>query len=291
METRAAEGGGRRLWLRNRMVHLRRRLGLDRRDTSGLAWLFLATLPNSGSTAFANLLGSAPHAAKLHRRGEGQWLVPELSAPARRWNPDAPVDFALVRSVWLDRALSLGPGPRLVVEKSPPNICRLRPLVAAFADMPIRVVRFTRDPYAVCASWAKRYDPARMAEVWGETLAEPEDATGFHRRLGDICGRRMALLAGLADVSDADVAYEALADDPAAVLARLVTAVPLLAGADPAAVVKVKDYAPQPLRNMNREQIARLTPAEKAAITEGLRPHAAAIKALGYALDDEPVEA
>ena len=92
------------------------------------------------------------------------------------------------------------------------------------------------------------------------------------------------MLAALADLSDADVAYEAFAGDPAAGLARLVAAVPDLAGADPGAVVAVKDYAPQALRNMNTEQVARLSAAEMAAVTEGLRPHAAAIEALGYVL-------
>ena len=51
-------------------------------------------------------------------------------------------------------------------------------------------------------------------------------------------------------------------------------------------MVAVKDYAPQALRNMNTEQVARLSAAEMAAVTEGLRPHAAAIEALGYALRD-----
>jgi hypothetical protein len=285
---RADRAGKTRLRLGNRLAWARRRLGLDRRDTGGLAWLFVATLPNSGSTALASLLDSAPRAGRLHPRGEGQWLVPALVAPGTRWNPDARVDLGLVRAVWLDRALALEPvagsGRRLVVEKSPPNLCRFRALVGAFSDMPVHVVRFTRDPYAVCASWAGRYDPAKIADVWDEPRAA--DDLAFHRLLGDICGRRMAMLAALADLSDADVAYEAFTDDPAAGLARLVAAVPDLAGADPGAVVAVKDYAPQTLRNMNTEQVACLSAAEMVAVTEGLRPHASAIEALGYALRD-----
>ena len=279
-----------RVRLGNRLVHLRRRLGLDRRDTGGLAWLFVATLPNSGSTALASLLDSAPGAARLHPRGEAQWLVPELVAPGTRWNPAAAVDLGLVRAVWLDRALALGPtagpvaGRRLVVEKSPPNLCRFRAVVGAFSDMPVHVVRFTRDPYAVCASWARRYDPAKVAAVWDAPLPAEGGARPSCATLGDICGRRMAMLAALADISDADVAYENFADDPTAALAGLVTAIPALAGADPRAVVAVKDYAPQVVRNMNADQVARLTAREIAAIGAGLRPYAAAVAALGYAL-------
>jgi hypothetical protein len=280
--------GERGIRLRNRLVHARRRLGLDLRPTGDVAWLFVATLPNSGSTALSALLDSAPRAVRLHRRGEGQWLVPELVAPGTRWNPDAAVDLAHVRAVWLDRVLAEGGGTggrRLVVEKSPPNLCRFRALVAAFADMPVHVVRFTRDPYAICASWARRYGPAKVARDWDAPLrAASASREEFCRLLGDICGRRMAMLADLGDLGGIDVAYEALAADPAAGLARLVAAVPDLAGADPDAVVAVKDYAPQGFRDMNAEQIAGLAPGELVAITEGLRPHAAAVAALGYAL-------
>jgi hypothetical protein len=110
------------------------------------------------------------------------------------------------------------------------------------------------------------------------------DETAFFRALGAICGQRMRLLAGLEDCVDADLSYEALTADPAAAAAALVAAFPLLAGLDPQAAVAVKDYAPQRLRNMNAAQLAALTPRQLAAITDGLRPHAAAVTALGYRL-------
>lgn len=274
-----------RLRLRNELVRARGRLGLDRRDPGRLSWLFVATLPNSGSTALAGFLDSAPRAVKLAPDGEGQWLVPELSAPARRWDPATPVDYALVRAVWVDRALRAGPGPLLVIEKSPPNLCRFRALLAAFDDMPTTVLRFTRDPYAVCASWSKRYRPQALARQWDPDLgARMGSEADYFRTLGAICGERMALLAGLGDLGGIDIAYERLTDSPEAAIAALTAAVPLLAGVDAGATVKVKDYAPQGLENMNAAQTARLTPAQIAEISRGLAPHAAAIEALGYSL-------
>jgi hypothetical protein len=272
---------------------LRGRLGLG--DATGLSWLFVATLPNSGSTALAGLLDSAPRAVRLTARGEGQWLVPEMCAPGRRWDPAAALDLGRVRRVWVRRARAIGrgreagAGARLVIEKSPPNLCRFRPLLAAFDGMPVRALRFTRDPYAVCASWARRYPPAKLARDWApefpaELAGRLGDETAFFRALGAICGQRMRLLAGLEDCVDADLSYEALTADPAAAAAALVAAFPLLAGLDPQAAVAVKDYAPQRLRNMNAAQLAALTPRQLAAITDGLRPHAAAVTALGYRL-------
>lgn len=270
-----------------------RRLGLGLGDVTGLSWLFIATLPNSGSTALAGLLDSAPRAIRLTARGEGQWLVPEMCAPGRRWDPAAELDLGRVRRVWVRRAREIGrareagagAGTRLVIEKSPPNLCRFRPLLAAFAGMPVRALRFTRDPYAVCASWARRYPPAKIARDWApELTGRLGDETAFFQALGAICGQRMRLLAGLEDCVDADLSYEALTEDPVAAAATLVAAFPLLAGLDPQAAVAVKDYAPQRLRNMNAAQLAALTPRQVAAITDGLRPHAAAVTALGYRL-------
>jgi hypothetical protein len=269
--------------LRNEAVRLRRLVGGDR--PAPLAWLFVATLPNSGSTALAGMLASAPRVVTLNERAEGQGLVPQFAADARRWDPAARMDFGLVRAVWIERALALGGPGSLVVEKSPPNIARFRALLAAFADMPSSVLRFTRDPYAVCASWAKRYPPQRVVREWHpEYAGRVGDEDGFYAVLGEICGRRMEMLAGLDDVTDVDLAYEALTDDPADSVERLMAALPGLAGIDPGATVAVKDYARQSLRNMNAEQIAMLTPRQIDRVGAGLAPFAAALAKLGYGL-------
>jgi hypothetical protein len=267
------------------LTGLRSRVG-GGRTVSRLSWLFVATLPNSGSTALAGLLDSAPRTVRLTARGEGQWLLPEMCAPGRRWDPAAPLDLGRVRRVWSRHARAgLALGPRLVIEKSPPNLCRFRALLDAFADMPVGVLRFTRDPYAVCASWARRYPPAKIVVDWAPELAGRIDGEeAFFRALGAICGQRMRLLAGLEDCSDLDLSYEALTADPAASASALAGAFPLLSGLDPQVSVAVKDYAPQRLRNRNAEQVAALSPRQLAAITDGLEPHAAAVMALGYRL-------
>ncbi|NVE93762.1 sulfotransferase [Altererythrobacter lutimaris] len=246
-------------------------------------WLFIATFNNGGSTALGELLDTASAAMRLVDDGEGQWLMPQLHAPGRRWNADAVVDYKLVRGMWLREVRKVGGFPKLVVEKSPGNMVRMRPLLETFSDMPCTVIRLTRDPYAVCASWAKRYSLEHLEKFWDEDVAGVETKSLDHYRLlGDIYGRRAKLLLGLEDVTQMALTYEELTENPREVLDRLAELEPLLHDADREAKLRVKDYEPRPLENMNARQISKLTPEQVAAISAGLEPHAEAVSALGY---------
>ena len=251
-----------------------------------LRWLFVATLPNSGSTAFARLLETAPDAISIGPRAEGQWLSPALSAPHLRWDPDAPIDLYEARDLWQAAAVAAA-GDRataLVVEKSPPNLCRMRPLLAAFTPAPHRLVRFTRDPVAVCASWARRYPPEVIADVFEPTAGRPiETEAAYFRSLGENCGRRFAMLDDLADMADLTIRYEDLAADPGPLLARLAALEPVLLDVDLDADLEVKHYPRQSFRDFNAEQADGLNAQQVAWVGEGLAPYAASVRAFGYA--------
>ena len=249
---------------------------------AGAEWLFVATFANGGSTALAKLLVSAPGAVMLHESGEAQWLVPAMTADGQAYDPETSFDWDEVRRIWLGE-LENKPQPSVVVEKSPPHLVRMRKVLAAFADMPCVLVRLTRDPYAVCASWAKRYSPAKLASDWGAPTAglDPEDAAYFEQ-LGCLYGERARYMVEFDDVTDLTLSYEDLAEDPAAALAPLVERLPLLAQVDPEAKIAIKDYPPQRLENMNARQIARLTPDQRGAVATGLAPYGDAIAELGY---------
>lgn len=246
-------------------------------------WLFIATFNNGGSTALGELLDTASAAMRLVDDGEGQWLLPQLHAPHRRWNADADIDYKLVRGMWLREVRKVGGYPKLVVEKSPGNMVRMRKLLATFSDMPCTVIRLTRDPYAVCRSWAKRYSLEHLEKFWSEDVGGIEGKSLAHfRLLGDIYGRRARMLLDLDDVTSLRLTYEELTENTAHVLDQLVTLEPLLHDVQRDAKLRVKDYEPRPLRNMNERQISKLTPEQIAAITAGLEPHAEAVSALGY---------
>ncbi len=247
-----------------------------------LRWVLVATLPNSGSTALAQLLASSPEVSLLTGNGEGQWLLPDLSRPVERWRTEAPVNYARLRHVWTRAALRGDGG--VVVEKSPSNLVRLPGLVAALGGAErVSVICLTRDPLAICASWVRRYSREAVASQWlGRAPAGWEDDQVFHEVLGDLCGQRMALLAERARTARLTISYEEVTGQTAQAAGRLRAALPEVGAIDPGAAVSVKDYAAQPLRDMNTEQLARLTDDQAAAIRRGLAPHRAAIAALGY---------
>jgi hypothetical protein len=274
-----------RLRIANRLASAR---GVGSDPIPGLEWLFVANLPNSGSTALAMLLSTAPGAATLTDNGEAQWLMPELSGGIRRWDPSLEIDYAMLRSVWIKAAHRRRIGANaLIVEKSPPNIVRLRAMADAFSDMPVHALMLTRDPYAVCASWAKRYPPSQLSREWDSRFLHMEAGSEeLFEALGALYGERASALESCRDMARIAISYEELTEEPERAVARITSAIPRLAGMDAKARLRVKDYAPQELTNMNAAQIERLTPAQRCAITRGLWPCRDVIAAQGYRLDE-----
>ena len=250
-----------------------------------LHWFFIATLPNSGSTAFAKMVASSPVSVSVNESAEGQWLLSSLSEDGKRWDADLPVNWRLVRRVWMSVIRGKHNGPAVVLEKSPPNLCRFRALLDAFSDMETTSVRLTRDPYAICASWNKRYGPEQLHENWHPELRDKvQSADSYFRTLGDVCGKRMAMLADLEDVVTATFSYEEITAAPERAAERVIAVCPALQRVDGLVEVQVKNYARAGLRDMNEEQIALLDAQQIEWITEGLTPYAASLASLGYEL-------
>lgn len=251
-----------------------------------LKWLFVLTFPNGGSTAFAMLLNTSKSCIAVNRNAEGQGLVPEWHHPSRKWDKNYHPDYRAVRALWIHEARRRKTGPCVVVEKSPPNMCRFRHIRAAFSSMPTRVIRLTRDPYATCASMHKRR--GRRALFGSTPPHHPASTTSsresYFERLGVQWGERAQMLVELEAECDLTFSYEEFADAPTRTLARVGALLPEFKDIDPIAGVKVKDYPKQGIRNMNQEQIASLTSAEIALITRGLAPYEDAVHALGYRL-------
>ncbi|MEM9233553.1 MAG: hypothetical protein AAGA69_04855 [Pseudomonadota bacterium] len=256
----------------------------DWRYRDDVRWLLVATLPNSGSTAVSKLLQGSKNAVAVTPSGEGQWLLPAMSAPGKRWEPNRRIDYNQMRRVWLSRVPQKG-HPIVVIDKSPSNLCRLGEVAHALSTMPVKMISVTRDPYATVASWAKRYPPARVVRDWRPSLkGRVETDEAFFEALGNIWGEWGAMLAKLRERSDYATSYETLVEKPAAFVEAMAEIYPELSDIDPNANVSVKDYAAQPLKNMNDEQIASLTEDQLRAVTKGLARHEAVVTGLGYAL-------
>jgi hypothetical protein len=265
-------------------ARLRRIYGSDRRtDWPRPAYrvdgephfLFILTPPYSGSTALAQILNTCHGTAFLHRKAEGQWLVPGLRAEDR-WDPHKEIDWTSVRAVWMERielVRSLVGRVDLIIEKSPPNLVRLDGLIDTFPNHTL--LAFNRNPFARCSSvLCRKPDPTRLTEP------------GRFRVLEDIAERWLVqakwIRKWIEEKGIPFFTYESFCADPAACIAPLADRLPLLSNVDISSNIRVKDYQPQKLANQNVRQIAMLRCDDILAIAKVLRKDAELVAFFGY---------
>jgi hypothetical protein len=257
-------------------------------------WLLLLAFPNGGSTALAKLLLTADGTLALSANAEGQWLVPAMCEPLARWDPATIIDYESVLSCWMSAARRAAPPSAtrqdsvLVIEKSPPNMCRYKAIVGMLRCMKTNVVAMTRDPYATCASWHMRYGRVQVERDWGWVGEKPVDEDSYFKALADIWIRRARYLDG----ARADVAhwirYEDVSDQPSLVVNSLAQTMPQLKTIDLDAKISVKGSPPQRVRNMNADQILVLTAKQRLAISSVLGRHSELIARFGYDVAPPP---
>jgi hypothetical protein len=223
--------------------------------------LFVLCPPASGSTLLWRILQTSPTVSALP--GEGQAVAPDLLFTEDRWDPRKVVDWCRVEERWrahwnLDRTILL--------EKSPPHLIRAPQLEAHFPES--RFVVMIRNPYAFCEGvrrrWGRRYTWRNLALFW-VTVAryQVENARTLRRTL--------------------TLTYEELVTDPTGTCGRLVTFLPELGQLEPSARHDVFERS-APVTDLNREQIARLSPWAIATISEALGPHRNLLDHFGYEL-------
>ena len=147
------------------------------------AFLFVLSPPFSGSTALYKLLGSSPKASTLfgHKNwaGEGQFL-PSLEAIMREaphtdpreggyWDPSVEMPWDTIKREWDKHWNTRKP---VLVEKSPPNICRARSMQDHFSKFgDVYFVALIRSPYATKQRAELWLDQARYQKENIENLA------------------------------------------------------------------------------------------------------------------------
>ena len=222
-------------------------------------FIFIITPPNSGSTALAQILNTSPRTMLLRPNGEGQWLIPGM-CEADRWNPDKEVDYESVRAVWLSayqEQQELNPSICAVIEKSPPNMVRLNRLIALFDH--VTLLANNRDPYASCASILHR-----LQDV--SSLSLDHRVSILEGLAGDWVDRSR-LIAALLDVHGCPLlTYEEFCADPSRVISVPGMPLEVSSSISSSDLVRVKDYAPQPVMCYNQHQISLLSLVEIQAI-------------------------
>jgi hypothetical protein len=249
--------------------------------------MLILAFPNGGSTALAQMLLTAVGTVALNPRAEGQWLVPAMSAPRVRWDPESSLDYADIRTRWInavrqaERPVSFKE-PVLVIEKSPPNMCRYSKIVSMLAGMKTYTVVMTRDPYATCASWHVRYGPEQVERDWGWPGPRPADEDAYFRALGDIWIKRAKYLDAARANAVHWIRYEDFSERPSVVVGDLARKIPCLRTVNSTADIAVKDYPRQKVRNMNNNQISILTQRQRTAISSALNQNSELVARFGY---------
>ena len=149
--------------------------------------------------------------------------------------------------------------------------------------MKTNVITYTRDPYATCASWHRRYGRSGVAWEWGFDK-QPESEAEYFEALGRLWVERMRMLDNALQIYELNIRYEDLCAAPAATIAKIAARVPGLADANPDILLEVKDYHAQRLTNMNEAQIGALSASQRAFLSAGLRDGASIIEKFGYNL-------
>lgn len=240
-------------------------------------FLFALTPPYGGSTVLAKILNTAPNSMILQKRAEGQWLVPGMCEPDR-WEPQKHIDWESVHATWLAKYELIHyhvETINLVIEKSPPNLVRVRQLREHFPNSCF--FAFNRNPYAHCSSFLHREysERRRSSDRRGDTV---------RRLANDWLVRSRYLRDAVLEFGIQHFTYERFCEDPSDCVARLVAVCPELSGVDVHASVLVKDYGQQGLVDQNPKNIAQLTPDDIVGISSVLRTDEDLVKFFGYGI-------
>ncbi len=242
---------------------------------SGIFWLFVLGLNNSGTTLLVDLLRSHPTVRCLPN--EGQYLTKALPLPRefgvpRRFSERLDVfhwteanDPAPALRIQYDWGAHYRQCNGILVEKSPPNALRSRWLQHNFR--PARFLAITRHPYAVCEGIRRREgyaieDAARHWQVANECMLD--DLTHLDNCLA--------------------VSYEDVCARPTEFLSRLQTFLGLQIPFDASLLAVPRqihniDHTTEPIRNFNARSIENLSSNDMAAIDRIAGP---LMERLGY---------
>ena len=250
--------------------------------------LFLLAPNNSGSTFLAAALARCARAWSLPREGQH---VAGFQGPSSRgtgtrllWAADpasvatfrapAAYDWNRTRRAWHFHARADQAGADTLIVASPPFLLVADQLAAAFADAAFLIM--VRNPYAVAEGIIRRAANAGPVAP-GESLA-----TTAERHIVAALAAQQANRAALADRA-AFFTYEDMCRTPGRVAANIAALVPALADLTLDQSLPVKGRYHEPLRDMNADQIARLTPGQTADLHAVFAAHRDLLAAFGYA--------
>jgi len=238
-------------------------------------FLFIITLPFSGSTALSQLINSSKKTMILHNKGEGQWLIPGL-CDNNRWDSNKEVNYESVKSIWLNKYQEhnkINKNIEVVIEKSPPNMMRIMNLMKVFKNHSF--LANNRNPYAQCASMLYRnYNPQQLSKILREDIIKNLALKWV--------ARSKVLKSLIIDLDIPLLTYEEFCKKPKSIKEVLTIPKDAISTIQVDAIVKVKDYKPQKIINQNNRQIKNLTKNDIDVISQVLSKNIDLLKFFNY---------
>lgn len=244
---------------------LRRRWVERRLYIAPYSWLFVVGATNSGTTVLTRLLERHPQIRGLSKEGqflslalprpedEGHGRLWALQPELYRWTEaDDPSPTLRCKYDWswhYDRR------PGILLEKSPPNLLRMRWLQENFA--PARFLVIIRNPYAVCEGICRRRPDCTIEQAARQWVAAHE-----------IMFEDLPKITNVLRVS-----YEQICDQPLATLESIRTFLELKQPFERSTLeegfkFRHGDYERATLTNYNQQAIDRLAESDIASISQ-----------------------
>ena len=207
-------------------------------------YLFILSPPFCGSTLLTEIISSSKNISCNNNIGlrEGQHLpiAKEILFNKDRWNPNKDIDWKRVKNIWhkyWDRSKDI------LLEKSPPNICRAQNIDKAFKNT--RYICLVRDPYAQIQSDIRRYNT-------DTALATKKYISYLKYQKQNIESLKQVLL----------ISYEELSDSPTFTKQKISNFLPLLSDINMDLEFRahnIHDKKKMAITNLNKDKIASLT--------------------------------
>lgn len=243
--------------------------------------LFVISPNNSGSTFLKNALATSQHTWNLNQEGQHTFgfsgPVPYVENFPLIWaaKPDlleklrTPelYDWKETQKAWYFLAHSKTSNASIFVEKSPPSVVRVSELNQHFFNP--KFIFLLRNPYAVVEGIYRRYKKLGKKAL---KLASIHIVTLFYIQKSNILNHNNSIF----------FTYEEMCSNPKKIENNIKSLVPELTDITLEQKIEVKGIYDEMLRDMNAQQIERLSPKDIAEINKVFYEHKTIINYFGY---------
>ena len=251
--------------------------------------LFIICSPHSGTTFLKNALSTSKNTWNLPKEGQHTYgfagpssngLKAQKLWATEKWidtfSTSQNYDWERIKKAWNFQAFSLNPEATVFVEKSPPFLLIINQLIKEFENA--RFLFMVRNPYAVVEGIRRRiiqyklHDNIPAKELLTQASIQVINCLKIQKQNLETWGDHGVFFT-----------YEQMCEEPERVQEKIIKLVPEIDDLVLRQKLRIKDYNEE-LRNMNEQQIERLTNEDIEQINEVFAPYEYILEYFNYSL-------